>query len=46
MTQNANEAKNDRQNFSFVKDIHTGGKKMARNGRTMDIYKGTFVCIL
>ena len=36
---------NDRQNLSFVKDIHTYGKKMARNGRTKDIYKGTFVCI-
>ena len=37
--------KNDPQNFSFVKDIHTYGKKMARNGRTKDIYKGTFICI-
>jgi hypothetical protein len=24
---------------------NTYGKKMARNGRTKDIYKGTFVCI-
>ena len=28
-----------------MKDIHTYGKEMARNGRTKDIYKGTFVCI-
>ena len=28
-----------------MKDIHTYGKKMARNGRTRDIYKGTFICI-
>ena len=28
-----------------MKDIHTYGEKMARNGRTKDIYKGTFVCI-
>ena len=28
-----------------MKDIHTYGKKMARNGRTKDIYKGTFICI-
>jgi hypothetical protein len=28
-----------------VKDIHTYGEKMARNGHTKDIYKGTFVCI-
>ena len=25
--------------------MHTYGKKMARNGRTKDIYKGTFICI-
>ena len=36
---------NNRQNLSFVKDIHTYGEKMARNGRTKDIYKGTFICI-
>ena len=36
---------NDRQNLSFVKDDYTYGKKMARKGRTKDIYKGTFVCI-
>ena len=36
---------NDRHNLSFVKDYHTYGKKMARNGRTKDIYKGTFICI-
>ena len=34
---------NDRLNLSFVKDKHTVGKKMARNGPTMVIYKGTFV---
>ena len=28
-----------------MKDRHTYGKKMTRNGRTKDIYKGTFVCI-
>ena len=28
-----------------MKDEHTYGEKMARNGRTKDIYKGTFVCI-
>ena len=28
-----------------MKDIHTYGEKMARNGRANDIYKGTFVCI-
>ncbi len=28
-----------------MKDIHTYREKMARNGRTKDIYKGTFVCI-
>ena len=28
-----------------MKDIHTYGKEMARNGRTKDIYKWTFVCI-
>ena len=28
-----------------MKDKHTYGKKMTRNGRTKDIYKGTFVCI-
>ena len=28
-----------------MKDIHTYGEKMARNGRTKDIYKGTFICI-
>ena len=26
-----------------MKDEHTDGKKMARNGRNMVIYKGTFV---
>ena len=36
---------NDRQNLSFVKDIHTYGNKMARNGRTKDIYIETFFCI-
>ena len=36
---------NDSQNLSFVKDKHTFGKKMARNSRTKDIYKGTFICI-
>ena len=25
--------------------MHTYGEKMARNGRTKDIYKGTFICI-
>ena len=25
--------------------MHTYGKKMARDGRTKDIYKGTFICI-
>ena len=34
---------NDRQNISFVKDEHTYGKKMARNGPKTVIYKGTFV---
>ena len=29
--------------LSFVKDEHTYGKKMARNGPTTVIYKGTFV---
>ena len=28
---------NDRLNFSFVKDIHVVGEKMARNGRKTDI---------
>ena len=28
-----------------MKDEHTYGKKMARNGRTKVIYKGTFVSI-
>ena len=28
---------NDRLNFSFVKDIHVDGKKMARNGHKTDI---------
>ena len=28
---------NDHQNFSFVKDNYADGKKMARNGRKMDI---------
>ena len=28
-----------------MKDEHTYGKKMARNGRTMVIYKGTFISI-
>ena len=28
-----------------MKDIHTYGKKIARNSRTKDIYKGTFICI-
>ena len=36
---------NDRQNLSFVKYEHTYGKKMARNGYTKVIYKGTFVSI-
>ena len=27
-----------------MKDTHTYGKKMARNGRTKVIYKGTFIC--
>ena len=34
--------------FCFVAvrpNIHTYGKKMARNGRTKDIYKGTFICM-
>ena len=35
--------KNDRLNLSFVKDEHRYGKKMARNGPTTVIYKGTFV---
>ena len=30
-------------NLSFVKDAHTYGKEMARNGPTMVIYKGTFI---
>ena len=34
---------NDCQNLSFVKDEHTYGKKMARNGCTKVIYKGTFI---
>ena len=34
---------NDRLNLSFVKDKHTNGKKLARNGRNTIIYKGTFV---
>ena len=25
--------------------MHTYGQKMARNGRTKDIYKGPFICI-
>ena len=37
--------KNDRQNLSFVKDKHTYVEKMARNGCTKVIYKGTFVSI-
>ena len=32
---------NDRQNLSFVR--HTYGEKMAREGRTKVIYKGTFI---
>ena len=28
-----------------MKDTDTYGEKMARNGRTKDIYKGTFICI-
>ena len=28
---------NDRLNLSFVKDKHTDGKKMARNGRKMGV---------
>ena len=28
-----------------MEDKHTNGKKMARNGRTKVIYKGTFVSI-
>ena len=28
-----------------MKDINTYGEKMARNGPTKDIYKGTFICI-
>ena len=28
-----------------MKDNHTYREKMARNGRTKDIYKGTFICI-
>ena len=35
----------DCQNLSFVKDKHTHGKKMARQGCTKVIYKGTFVSI-
>ena len=34
---------NDRQSLSFVKDGHTYGEKVARNGRTKVIYKGTFI---
>ena len=30
---------NDRLNFSFVKDIHVVGEKMARNGRKTAIYQ-------
>ena len=29
-----------RLNLSFVKDVQTYGKKVARNGRTIVIYKG------
>ena len=36
---------NDRRNLSFVKDNHTFVKKMARKGRTKDIFKGTFICM-
>ena len=28
-----------------MKDTHSYGKKMARNGRTKVIYKGRFICI-
>ena len=28
-----------------MKDKHTYSEKMARNGRTKDICKGTFICI-
>ena len=28
-----------------MNDTDTYGEKMARNGRTKDIYKGTFICI-
>ena len=32
-----------RRSLSFVKDVHTYTKKMARKGFTKVIYKGTFV---
>ena len=31
---------NDCLNFSFVKDIHVVGEKIARNGRKLVIYEG------
>ena len=34
---------NDRLNFSFVKNKHTVGKKMARYGRKMAIYQLLFL---
>ena len=34
---------NDRQSPSFVKDKHTYGEKMARQGLKKVIYKGAFV---
>ena len=43
MNQSRFRPQNDRLNLSFVKDKHTYGKKMARNGPTTVIYKGTFV---
>ena len=37
--QNHKAPQNDRLNLSFVKDEHTNGKKMARNGRKTAIYE-------
>ena len=34
--------KNDRLNFSFVKDTYVDGEKLARNGRKTDIYFASF----